>query len=123
MACKRCPHHVRHGKMATDGVTMVYSDLCGLRLKRATPPEESPPRKVKNRPARPNEKAKGAPEPTKTNTDCPHVPFPVQFDYVRCQVYQETFATKGLKNGVVPTKDVQYSPFLLGIAVTDMELL
>jgi hypothetical protein len=123
MACKRCPHHVRHGKMAADGVTIVYSDLCGLRLKRATQHDEVPVRKVKGRAARPPEPGRCQIDQSKIVIDCPHVPFPAQFDYVHCQVYQETFATKGLKNGVLPTKDVQYSPFLLGIAVTDMELL
>lgn len=123
MACKRCPHHVRHGKVAADGATMVYTDLCGLRLKRATAPEESSPRKMKNRSLRSLEKPKASENQAKVNTECFQVPFPIQFDYLHCQVYQETFASKGLKNGVIPTKDLHYSPSLLGIAVTDMELL
>ncbi len=124
MACKRCPHHVRHGKMATDGVTIVYSDLCGLRIKRSNQPEDSPPRKIKGRPSRTPEKAKPLDETAiKAIVDCPHVPFPTQFDYLHCPVYQDTFATKGIKNGVLPTTDLHYSPSLIGIAVTDMELL
>jgi hypothetical protein len=123
MACKRCPHHVRHGKMASDGVTIVYSDLCSLRLKRVNQLDEPPPRKVKGRQSRAPETSKCHIEHGKIATSCLHIPFPLQFDYVHCQVYQETFATKGLKNGVIPTKDVQYSPYLVGIAVTDMELL
>ena len=39
MTCKRCPHHVKHGQIASDGKSMVFKDLCGLRLKQTMDPE------------------------------------------------------------------------------------
>ncbi|MCB9228795.1 MAG: hypothetical protein H6618_04210 [Deltaproteobacteria bacterium] len=124
MTCKRCPHHVRHGKVGKDGKTIVFADLCGLKVKqkqdleplpkkgrgRGRPAAEPPPRK------RPTQNVDEAP-------DCIHYPFSSHFDYFHCQVYIETFESKGLRNGVLPTKDFQYSEHIAGIAVTDMELL
>ena len=32
MLCNRCPHHVRHGKVATDGKTIEFDEKCGLKM-------------------------------------------------------------------------------------------
>ena len=52
-----------------------------------------------------------------------HFPFVEAFDYYHCEVYIEIFASKGIKNGVLPTKDFQYSKNFANISLTDMELL
>ena len=122
MACKRCPHHVRHGKSSVDGKSIEFSDHCGLRLKQAQEMETGG-KKVRGRGRPAAEVVKRKPLPDGATTDCIHVPFDDNLDYFHCAVYQDTFDTKGLKNGVVPTKDFQYSERLAGIAVTDMELL
>lgn len=122
MACKRCPHHVRHGKVGDDGKSIEFTDHCGLRLKQA---QELDPtgRKGRGRGRPAAEVVKRKPLPPGATTICVHFPFLPPFDYFHCKVYQETFESKGLRNGVVPTKDFQYSERLAGIAVTDMELL
>ena len=124
MTCKRCPHHVRHGKVGEDGKTISFSELCGLKIKQMQ--EQDPPPKKNRGRGRP-----AAELPVKRkiltqvgeDSNCIHHPFESQFDYFHCCVYVETFETKGMKNGVVPTKDFQYSERLAGVAVTDMELL
>ena len=122
MSCNKCPHHVRHGKVGEDGKSIIFSDMCGLRMKQ-TQETEVPVKKMKGR-------GKNLPEPIKRKPilegepiECVHYPFPDLFDYFRCRVYQETFESKGIKNGVIPTKDFQFSERLSGLAVTDMELL
>lgn len=122
MSCIRCPHHVRHGKLGEDGKTIVFRDHCGLRLKQTQDPEAMI-KKTKGRGRAPTPVVKRKVLPQDANTDCVHFPFPDQFDYFHCAVYQETFDSRGIKNGVVPTKDFQYSEQLAGLAVTDMELL
>lgn len=32
MLCKRCPHHVRHGKVGKDGKSIEFSEKCGLKM-------------------------------------------------------------------------------------------
>lgn len=93
MLCKRCPHHVRHGKAAADGKTIEFQDLCGLKMKATS------------------------------DRECKNYPFPKVFDYIECQVYQATFKSTGIKNDVVPTSDFQYSDSFSGQTITDMELL
>lgn len=122
MACKRCPHHVRHGKLADDGKSILFSDLCGLKMKQMQEFEPAV-KKVRGRGRPTTEVVKRKPLPNGITADCVHFPFPSQFDYFHCEVYQDTFESKGLKNGVVPTKDFQYSERLAGMSVTDMELL
>lgn len=98
MICRRCPHHVRHGKAAADGKSIEFRDLCGLKIKR-------------------NETEK-----TPIATDCEQVPFPSKFDYLTCSYYQSTFKSGHHKNDVVP-KDIQYSEMLTAGSITDMDLL
>ena len=122
MTCKRCPHHVRHGKIEADGKTIAFTELCGLKMKQMQD-NECTGKKVRGRGRPTAEVVKRKPLPNGITSDCIHHPFPEQFDYFHCEVYQDTFESKGMKNGVVPTKDFQYSERLAGLAVTDMELL
>jgi hypothetical protein len=36
MSCKTCPHHVKHGKPAKDGKSIVFTDRCGLEREKKT---------------------------------------------------------------------------------------
>jgi len=120
MNCRRCPHHVRHGQMAKDGVTLHFKDLCGLKLKRLQEQDLLPKKpKGKGRPADIKQKRVLV---TK-NSECSHYPFPEEFDYFSCSVYQKTFSSNGLKNGVLPTKDIQFSENIAHVSVTDLEFL
>ena len=121
MNCRRCPHHVRHGQLSDDGETITFKDICGLRHKQLVEPDLGP-KKGRGRGRGPSE-IKRCPLPQGASLDCVHFPFNDTFDYFGCRIYQENFATQGIKNGVQPTKDFQYSERLAGVAVTDMELL
>jgi hypothetical protein len=93
MLCKRCPHHVRHGKVAADGKSIEFQDRCGLKMK------------------------------SSIDQVCQHFPFPKVFDYIECDVYKATFKSTGIKNDVVPTSDFLYSDSFHSQPITDMELL
>jgi hypothetical protein len=93
MSCKKCPHHVRHGRVIPNDNKIEFKDRCGLRMKESKP------------------------------TDCNHYPFTKGFDYTACAVYQEVFKSSGQRNDVVPTSDFQYSDKLAGSSITEMELL
>jgi hypothetical protein len=112
---------VRHGQMLKDQ-SIVFRDICGLRHKKNVEPE-LPLKKTKSRIKTPPVGAPKAALKLEIEIPCIHVPFPEHFDYFSCQVYQENFASQGLKNGVLPTKDFQYSEHLSGLSLTDMELL
>ena len=96
MMCKKCPHHIRHGKLAADGKNIEFTDRCGLLMKLEKRPKD---------------------------VDCKKYPFTKGFDYLSCEVYQDIFKPAGNRNDVVPTKDFQYSDALSGSSITDMELL
>jgi len=98
MLCRRCPHHVRHGKAAADGKSIEFRDLCGLKTKR-------------------NELEKNPIDPS-----CENVPFSSQFEYINCGYYQATFKSGHHKNDVLP-KDFQYSDQFSSGSITDMDLL
>lgn len=93
MLCKRCPHHVRHGKVAADGKTFEFQDRCGLKMK------------------------------SSSHQDCGHYPFPKGFDHIECDVYKDTFKSTGMKNDVVPKSDLQFSDSFQSQSITEMELL
>lgn len=93
MLCKRCPHHVRHGKVAADGKSIEFQDRCGLKMKQ------------------------------QGDHLCNHYPFPKVFDYIDCETYKATFKSNGMRNDVVPTSDFQYSDNFNSQPITDMELL
>lgn len=122
MGCSRCPHHVRHGQVTSDGKSLQFKNLCGLRVKQAQDPEIQL-KKPRGRGRPPVETIKRKSLPPGSSTECSKYPFSNQFDYVACEIYQEVFETKGRGNGAVPTKDFQYSESLSGMSVTDMELL
>lgn len=122
MSCRRCPHHVRHGQVAKDQQSIIFKDICGLRHKQAVDPECAL-KKTRGRGRTTTTEVKRKPLPNGATLECLHFPFEETFDYFCCEIYQENFATQGLKNGVLPTKDFQYSEHLAGLAVTDMELL
>ena len=98
MVCRRCPHHVRHGKLGQDGKSIEFTDQCGLKIKR-------------------NELEKH-----KITVECEQVPFPEKFDYLGCGYYQATFKSGHHKNDVVP-RDINYSQSLVAGSITDMDLL
>ena len=108
MSCRRCPHHVRHGQLGADA-TVQFKDVCGLIVKQNSRLEE-----VKGK----QKALKGI-----KSQECVYYPFSEGFDYLQCEVYQQTFKGSDRKNGVVPTKDIQYSEALSGGSITDMELL
>ncbi len=122
MLCKRCPHLVRHGQLASDRKNIEFKNICGLILKAETAlenpqaetaPARRGPKKASTTPKKKSEK----------NMDCGHFPFPAVFDYIDCKVYLETFKTVGRRNEIIPTTDFQYSDALSGSSITDMELL
>lgn len=121
MSCRRCPHHVRHGQLSDDGSGFVFKDICGLRHKQSIDPDIAL-KKGRGRGRAPTE-VKRKPLPRGATMDCMHVPFSESFDYISCSIYTENFSTQGFRNGVLPTKDFQFSEHLVGISVTDMELL
>ncbi len=123
MACKRCPHHVRHGKASKDGKSIVFSDLCGLKIRAIEKPEDpsskpgpktSNPPKIVDRPPHPGY----GPE-----VNCQEYPFGDRFEYRLCDTYIEIFKTPGMKNDVMPTKDFLYLDSLNVSSITDMDLL
>lgn len=122
MSCRRCPHHVRHGQLGKDQSTFTFREICGLRHKQSVDPECAM-KKTRGRGRVTNSEIKRKPLPLGATIDCSHYPFDESFDYFSCAIYQENFATQGMKNGVLPTKDFQFSEHLTGLAVTDMELL
>lgn len=101
---------------------MLFKELCGLRIKQTIDPEAIL-KKVRGRGRPPVETVKKKALPPGATTDCINHPFVHDFDYIACKVYQETFETKGLRNGAVPMNDFQYSESMSGLSVTDMELL
>lgn len=93
MACEKCPHVVRHGKMAADGKNIAFDNRCGLRMKQDK------------------------------QVDCNHYPFDSLFDYGTCDIYLDIFKTSVNRNNVVPKSDVQYSEKLASSSITEMEYL
>lgn len=93
MSCRKCPHHVRHGQVGTDGKTIEFKDRCGLKMKDDKP------------------------------IDCAHVPFKRGFEHTSCEVYLDTFKTSDQRNDVVPKSDFQYADRHQTNSLTDMELL
>ena len=123
MVCRRCPHHVRHGSVAPDKKNIIFSDICGLKVKSIERAEEA-----KEKSAGLSDK-KGVVRPainalkSGKDTECVEVPFPKDFMYRDCQVYRDIFKTTGTKNDVIPTQDIQYSEALTVGSITDLELL
>jgi hypothetical protein len=93
MLCKKCPHHIRHGKVAEDKKTIEFSDRCGLRMK------------------------------TGHQDPCDKYPFKAGFNYVECDTYKMVFKSQGQRNDCVPTSDFLYSDSMSGTPITEMELL
>ncbi len=93
MSCRKCPHHVRHGKAGSDGKSIEFKSLCGLRMK------------------------------VNETQDCSHFPFKSGFEYTICAIYLDTFKTPGQRNDVNPTSGFEYSDKLTGNSITEMELL
>lgn len=98
MSCRRCPHHVRHGRAAANGRSIEFRELCGLKMKS------------------PGLAGSG-------NDHCVRHPFPSNFDYFHCEVYLATFKSGEQRNDVMPTSDIQYSDAFNSGSITDMELL
>ena len=122
MSCAKCPHHVRHGQIATDGKTFEFKNLCELKIKQDQD-EDIPKTKVRGRGRPPVDPVKRIPLAPGETTECRHYPFHKDFDYFICEAYQNNFKSKGLKNGVIPTKDYNYSSLITGGSITDMDLL
>jgi hypothetical protein len=94
MFCKKCPHHVRHGKVAADKKTIEFSDQCGLKMKAG--------------------KAES----------CDKYPFQAGFNYIECETYRMVFKSNGTRNECVPTSDFQFTTDgMNGTPITEMELL
>jgi hypothetical protein len=123
MSCNRCPHHVRHGRLADDQVNIEFQNLCGLKIKQDQDhdPEVNTKPRGRGRPVA--EPVKREPLAAGETVDCIHYPFSRDSDYFKCDVYILNFRSKGLKNNVNPTKDIQYSATLSGNNITEMELL
>jgi hypothetical protein len=93
MFCKKCPHHVRHGKVAEDKKSIEFSNRCGLRMKLGQ------------------------------SDDCDKYPFISGFNYVECDTYKHVFKSTGQRNDCIPTSDFLYSDNMSGTPITEMELL
>ncbi len=120
MSCYRCPHYVRHGQPTKDKKSIMFKDLCGLKMRQSTEPDQLMKKQRGRKPAEPVRK------PARERTagqECISFPFTEAFDYFQCAIYQKTFESKGLKNDVNPTSDFQFSEQLRGTSVTEMELL
>ncbi len=100
---RKCPHLVRHGKVAGDGKSIEFKDMCGLMIRKFDP--DIPRVKL--------------PFPD----DCEKVPYQQGFDYIGCEVYQAVFKSTGLRNDVNPMTDMPLNSALGGASITDLELL
>lgn len=125
MLCKRCPHLVRHGQLASDKKTIEFQNNCGLIMKAKKANEAPADGQLKSMPRKNVKKLseQTAKPPIPASVECSHFPFPKVFDYIECNIYQTIFKSSTRKNDVVPTKDFQYSDALSGSSITDMELL
>lgn len=121
MGCRRCPHHVRHGQMAKDTNALEFSNLCGLKLKRLQ--DQDFVQKKGRTKGKQSSDTKLQKNIADGEAECMHYPFPEDFDYFSCPVYQQTFSSQGLKNGVVPTKDLEFTESISNVSVTDLEFL
>lgn len=125
MLCKKCPHLVRHGRVDSDG-EIIFVNNCGLLMKAEILEAggdvfKKPGRKPSKNKERPLKKP-----PVKLpegDFECKSLPFPENFNYFDCGVYQATFKGANNKSGVVPTRDFQYLSSLSPSSITDMELL
>lgn len=122
MNCTKCPHHVRHGQLAADGKNLMFQDLCELKIKQ-NQDEDLNKLKARGRGRPPMDPVKRIPLAPGETTECRHFPFHRDFNYFKCEAYQHNFRSKGLRNGVVPTKDFNYSASITGGSITDMDLL
>lgn len=122
MSCIKCPHHIKQGRPIDDGKDFIFEDLCGLKIKQ-TQDSDGPKLKARGRGRPPAEPVKRKPLKPGETLECVNFPFEDNFDYIFCSVYQDNFKSKGIKNGVLPTKDINYSGSLSGSSITDMELL
>ena len=126
MACYKCPHYVRHGRMDSQQTKIVFEDVCGLKIKRSSTVDQTlkrPKGKVKSRNVKQYMMPSEQEPPKYQEVSCPHLPFKTDFDYLNCTVYRDTFESAGVRNSVVPTIDFEYSENLTGASVTDMDLL
>ncbi len=125
MICKRCPHLVRHGRVGAEG-EIVFIHNCGLLMKSEVleaggdifKKPGRKPTKVKERPVK-----KTPPKSAEGDHTCRSMPFPENFEYYDCSVYNETFKGSSRRADVVPTKDFQYLSNISGGSITDLELL
>ena len=126
MACYRCPHYVKHGRLDQDTGKLTFSDSCALKMKEVLQTADSPmQKKTKPRSKKASYLVGHKPdelEKLKQST-CDHAPFKALFDYLTCDVYQNTFESAGYKNSVLPTKDFEYAKKITSSSVVDMELL
>ncbi len=100
---RKCPHLVRHGKVAADGKSIEFKEMCGLMIRKIDP--DAPPR-----PKLPFDET------------CSQVPFKKGFDYICCDVYQAVFKSKGIRNDVNSTSDMNFGAISAN-TITDMDLL
>ena len=122
MGCTRCPHFVRNGKPSGDGKSIDFSENCGLLIKQDIEPLPVHGRKskLKNKVVE-TQKQINYKDPKYT---CLQYPFDKNFEYFTCQVYQETFKSGLLRNGVFPSSQYDYVENLSPLSsVTDMDLL
>ncbi len=122
MTCRKCPHHVRHGQVASDGSSILFKDLCGLRHKQAQD-TEAPLKKGMRGRGRPVDVVKRKPLPDGATMECLHYPFPDPFEYLSCSIYQENFSATEHRNDVLLSRELHYTEQLSDFAVTDLELL
>ena len=122
MKCVNCPHHVKHGQIANDGKTLVFKHMCELKVKQNID-DDTPKLKVRGRGRPPVDPVKRIPLAPGETTECKHFPFQADFDYIQCEAYQHNFRSKGMRNGVMPTSDFNYSDSLSIGSITDMDLL
>lgn len=122
MSCNRCPHHVHHGQMAEDGKTLLFSNLCGLKIRKLLDYDPNLKKKGRARSKETERKIIPVKIPIDENK-CSHFPYPKKFDYFSCEIYQKTFCSQGIKNGVVPTKDPHFADKITNVSVTDLDFL
>jgi hypothetical protein len=79
---------------------------------------------------KPRGRGRPAAEPTKRvplspgeTVECIQYPFNDDSDFYKCSVYQNHFHSRGLRNGVMPTKDFHFFENLNTESITEMELL
>ncbi len=101
MSCPtKCPHLVRHGMVNKNTESIEFKNMCGLTIRKGE--------HIRNK-FKPQE--------------CAHMPYSKNFSYNECDIYVQTFRSKGMGNDAAPTREGHFEEiYAANSSLTDMEL-